>query len=86
MHDCIDSHIDHSVFVTNGAQISERGVEGLSDETAMKSICLTINKRLQTCASPPDSILTILVVLFLKLGMSILLFFSSTIPDSLNSW
>nr|CAB3479479.1 unnamed protein product [Digitaria exilis] len=74
VQDCIDSHIDHSVFVTNGAQISERGVEGLSDETAMKSICLTINKRLQTCASPPDSILTVLVVLFLKLGESSFVF------------
>ena len=78
VQDCIDSHIDHNVFVTNGSQLNECDAEDLSDQTAMKSICLTINSRLHTCAYPPDSILTVVLVLFLKLGMSSV-FFSSNI-------
>ena len=70
VQDCIDSHIDQNVFVANGPQITNSGFEGLSDQSAMKSICLTINSRLHTCAYPPDSILTVVLGLFLKLGMS----------------
>ncbi|CAO2195939.1 unnamed protein product [Urochloa humidicola] len=70
VQDCIDSHIDHNVFVTNGSQLSECDVGGLSDQAAVKSICLTINSRLHTCACPPDSILTVVLVLFLKLEES----------------
>ena len=67
---CIDSHIDQNVLVTNGPQLTNSGVEGLSDQSALKSICLTIKSRLHTCAYPPDSILTVVLGLFLKLGMS----------------
>ncbi|CAO1947300.1 unnamed protein product [Urochloa humidicola] len=70
LQDCIDSHIDHNVFVTSGSQLSECDVEGMSDQAAVKSICLTINSRLRMCACPPDSILTVVLVLFLKLGES----------------
>ncbi|CAL4954229.1 unnamed protein product [Urochloa decumbens] len=50
VQDCIDSHIDHNVFVTNGSQLNF------------------------TCACPPDSILTVVLVLFLKLGESSFVF------------
>ncbi|CAD6341712.1 unnamed protein product [Miscanthus lutarioriparius] len=71
---CIDSHIDQNVLVTNGPQLTNSGVEGLSDQSALKSICLTINSRLHTCAYPPDSILTVVLGLFLKLGESSFVF------------
>ena len=83
VQDCIDSHIDHNVFVTNGSQLNECDAEDLSDQTAMKSICLTINSRLHTCAYPPDSILTIILVLFLKLGMSSVF---SAVTSLIFSW
>jgi ribosomal RNA-processing protein 12 len=83
LQDCIDSHIDHNVFVTNASQLSECDVEDLSDQAAMKSICLTINRRLHTCAYPPDSILTVVLVLFLKLGMSSVF---SAVTSLIFSW
>lgn len=70
VRDCIDSHINQNIFVTSGPQLTNSRFEGLSDQSALKSICLTINSRLHTCAYPPDSILTIVLGLFLKLGMS----------------
>jgi ribosomal RNA-processing protein 12 len=70
VQDCIDSYIDHNIFITNGSQLDECDVEGLSNQAAMKSICLTISSRLHTCAYPPDSILNVVLFLFLKLGMS----------------
>jgi ribosomal RNA-processing protein 12 len=68
--DCFDSHIDQNVVVTNGSQLTIRDIEGCNNEAAMESICLSINNRLQKCAYPTDSILRIVLVLFLKLGMS----------------
>ncbi|TVU36923.1 hypothetical protein EJB05_18879, partial [Eragrostis curvula] len=68
--DFIDSHIDQNEFVTNGSQMTDCDVEGLSNQAAMKSICLSINNKLRTCTNPPDGILTVVLVLFLKLGES----------------
>jgi ribosomal RNA-processing protein 12 len=68
--DCIDSHVDQNLFATNESQLTDCDVEGLSNQSAMKSICLSINDILHTCAHPPDCILTIILNLFLKLGMS----------------
>ncbi|WVZ67356.1 hypothetical protein U9M48_016444 [Paspalum notatum var. saurae] len=70
LQDCIESHIDQNVCVTKGSQLTNCDVEDLSDPTAIKSICLTINSRLHTCAYPPESILTLVLALFLKLGES----------------
>lgn len=74
VRDCIDSHINQNIFVTSGPQLTNSRFEGLSDQSALKSICLTINSRLHTCAYPPDSILTIVLGLFLKLGESSFIF------------
>ncbi|KAJ1287145.1 hypothetical protein BS78_03G407800 [Paspalum vaginatum] len=70
LQDCIESHIDHNVYVTDGSQLTNCDVEDLSDPTGIKSICLTIDRRLHTCAYPPESILTVVLALFLKLGES----------------
>jgi ribosomal RNA-processing protein 12 len=68
--DCIDSPVDQNLFATNESQLTDCDTEGLSNQAAMKSICLSINDRLHMCAHPPDSILKIILNLFLKLGMS----------------
>uniref|UniRef100_A0ACD5WMY4 Uncharacterized protein n=1 Tax=Avena sativa TaxID=4498 RepID=A0ACD5WMY4_AVESA len=65
--ECIYSHVDQSILLTNE---SRPGAEDSSDGDAIKSICLSINKRLRKCPSPPlpDNVLTIVLALFLKLG------------------
>ncbi|KAL6616735.1 hypothetical protein ACP70R_039005 [Stipagrostis hirtigluma subsp. patula] len=67
LQDCIDSHIGQNVFATNGSVLTDCDIDGLSNQAAIKSICLSINNRLRTCAYPPDSILSVILVLFLKL-------------------
>ncbi|KAF0893655.1 hypothetical protein E2562_028062 [Oryza meyeriana var. granulata] len=69
LQDCIDSHIDRNIILT-GSQLCDRDYESLSDAAAIKSICSSINNMLCACASPPNSISTIALVLFLKLGES----------------
>lgn len=70
LQDCIVSHINQSILLTNGSQLHGCDVEGLSEGSAIKSICLSINNVLRTCASATDSILTVVLALFLKLGES----------------
>ena len=67
--ECIYSHVDQSNLLTNESQPD---AEDSSDGAAIKSICLSINKRLRKCPSPPlpDNVLMIVLALFLKLGMS----------------
>ncbi|KAG8053898.1 hypothetical protein GUJ93_ZPchr0001g33139 [Zizania palustris] len=67
LQDCINSHIDRNIILT-GSQLCDHDYESLNDGAAVKSICLSINNMLCASASPPDSILTIVLVLFLKLG------------------
>jgi hypothetical protein len=83
VQDCIDSHIDQNLLGATGPQLTNSGFEGLSDQSALKSICLTINSRLHTCAYPPDSILTVVLGLFLKLGMSS---FFSAVASLIFNW
>ncbi|KAL6878309.1 hypothetical protein ACP4OV_012479 [Aristida adscensionis] len=68
LQDCIDSHIGRNVSGTTGPLLTNCEVEGSSDQAAIKSICLSINNRLHACDAPPDSILAVVLVLFLKLG------------------
>lgn len=72
--DCIDSHVDQSIFLTNESRLHDCDAEDSSDGAAIKAICLSINKKLRKCVSPPDSVLTIVLVLFLKLGKSSCIF------------
>ncbi|KAM0907529.1 hypothetical protein ACQ4PT_016048 [Festuca glaucescens] len=65
--ECIYSHVDQSILLTNESQ-PDAGDS--SDGAAVKSICLSINKRLKKCPAPPlpDNVLKIVLALFLKLG------------------
>ncbi|VAH85613.1 unnamed protein product [Triticum turgidum subsp. durum] len=65
--ECICSHVDQSIFVTNESGCD---AEDSSDGAAIKSICLSINKKLRKCASPPQNVLKIVLAMFLKLGGS----------------
>ncbi|KAM3336044.1 hypothetical protein ACQJBY_030175 [Aegilops geniculata] len=65
--ECIYSHVNQSIFVTNESGCD---AEDSSDGAAIKSICLSINKKLRKCASPPQNVLKIVLAMFLKLGGS----------------
>ncbi|CAM0884950.1 unnamed protein product [Alopecurus aequalis] len=71
--ECIYSHVDQSNLLTNESQPD---ADDSSDGAAVKSICLSINKRLRKCPSPPlpDNVLIIVRALFLKLGESSYIF------------
>ncbi|KAF7026156.1 hypothetical protein CFC21_038283 [Triticum aestivum] len=64
---CIYSHVDQSIFVTKESGCD---AEDSIDGAAIKSICLSINKKLRKCASPPQNVLKIVLAMFLKLGES----------------
>lgn len=71
--DCIYSHVDQSTILTTEPQ---GDAADSNDGAAVKAICLSINKKLKKCPSPslPDSVLTIVLALFLKLGESSYIF------------
>ncbi|XP_072961421.1 uncharacterized protein [Typha angustifolia] len=83
LKELISFHINQSIFMTAANQTCN--YEHLPEATAIVSICSSFYEILSTCDLPSENILTVLSMLFLKLG-EFSYFFTKDILLKLSQW